>query len=207
MYRLREMEPEDENVSGTVAIVSSYVPSPKTALEFMDVNFGDEVKYITFGTEFSAGIRHSLNGDETPQSQILGMIAETANLVVVTPKIQMLSKIAEGDDSGFIEHLIMRALLWGRKVTLLLDFTPPRFRRNTFYEKVVTVIETLRDMGITVRSYNVKEEDDDKGLSLVTEREIEEAFGNKKTSVKTKAGAIITPLARDKARELDIKIN
>ena len=33
LYRLKELEPADENVSGTVVIVSSFIPSPKTALE------------------------------------------------------------------------------------------------------------------------------------------------------------------------------
>lgn len=207
LYRLRELEPADENVSGTVVIVSSFIPSPKTALETVHARYGKDAQFITFGTSFTPIGSRVVNADEQEKESILEQVAGSANVVLMTPKVGLLSNIAQGNDEGFIEHLIMRSLLWGRKVSVLLDFKPPRFKRNTFYEKIVTVIETLSDMGMEILSYQCAVAKDGERLTLVTENEVVAAYKTKEKQVLCAPRAIITPSARDKAKELGVDLN
>ena len=207
LYRLKELEPTDENVSGTAVIVSSFIPSPKTALETIDMRYGKDVQFITFGTSFTPIGSRVLNAEEQEKDSIIEKIVGSENVVLMTPKVGLLSNIAMGNDDGFIEHIVMRSLLWGRKVTVLLDFKPPRFKRNTFFEKIVTVIETLGEMGVEVLSYQCSAAKDGERLTLVTENEVTAAYKTKEKQVLCTADAIITPAAKDKAKELGVDLN
>ncbi len=208
LYRIEQAQVRDETVQGTVVLVSSYVPSPKSALARIKEVYGsDNVEFLNFGTEFTPLFEKAVNADEQPRDEIIEKVASAANVVIVTPRINLLAGIAEGEDDGLVEFLAMRALLWGRNVNVLLDFQPPRFKRNTFFEKVVTVVNTLEDMGIKIMSYKCAAPEGTDALGLVTEQDVMNAFAGKKKMIRAAAGAIVTPSARDKAKELNITIN
>lgn len=208
LYRIEQAKPVDETVKGTLVLVSSYVPSPKTALARIKEIYGsDGIEFINFGTDFTplfekAGHYNGQNADE-----ILKKAAEAKNIVLITPKISLLDRIGKGEDEGFLEHLIIRSLLWGRNTGIMLDFQPPHFKRNTFFEKVLDVLETLTDMGIRTFSYAVSTPGGERALTLVTEQDVMDAYRNKHSEVLAASGAIVTPAAKDKAKELDIEIN
>ncbi len=206
LYRLNSMEPSDEEVTGSVAIVTTYVPSMKTALETLESRHGD-VEYIVHETEFTAVGRTTLRVQEENKHEILERVASSANVVLVTPKLGLLSSIASGEDDGYVEHVVMRSLLWGRNVEVLLDFEPPKYKRNTFFEKIVTILTTLEDMGMKVLTYKCSTPDNEQRYTLVTETEVLEAYKSGKTQVMCAPGAIVTPSAKDKAKELEIEIN
>ncbi len=206
LYRINKAAPKDEEVTGTVGIVTSYIPSLKTALKTIEEKY-NQIEYIADGTEFSAFGRQCLQVDEENRQEVIQKVASSANVVLITPKISLLAKIAEGEDEGYIEYLITRALLWGRNVEVLLDFTPPRFKRNTFFEKIITILETLEEMGVKVVSYKCSEQDDSNRYSLVTETEVLSTYKAGKKEVMCAPGAIVTPSAKDKAKELEIAIN
>ena len=71
---------------------------------------------------------------------------------------------------------------------MLLDFKPPRFKRNTFFEKIVTVIETLGDMGVEVLSYQCSVAKDGERLTLVTENEVVAAYKTKEKMGRRRRG-------------------
>lgn len=208
LFRLEQAQPQDETVRGTVVLVSSYVPSPRSALSRIKEIYGEsDIEFINFGTDFTPLFEKATHATEENRDEVVAKIAEAANVVLITPKISVLSIIADGDDEGFLEHLMIRALLWGRNVGILLDFQPPRFKRNTFFEKVVTVTETLTDMGIRIMSYKCATEKGGRALTLVTEADVMDAFRKKEKELFAASGAIVTPSAKDKARELGIIIN
>lgn len=208
LHRLRQSAPRDEDVSGTVALVSSFVPSKKSALKKLKEVYGAQpIDFITFGTQFTPLADRSTDGNSEDKDIVLEKVAGAANIVIVTPKISVLKNIAEGNDEGFVEHLAIRSLLWGRNVSILLDFAPPRFKRNTFLETVVTVIGTLEEMGMKILDYKCAAEKSQEGLALVTEQDILDAYKNGQKAVNCMGGALVTPLAADKAKELGVKIN
>ncbi len=206
LFRINQAAPKDEKVEGTIVLVTSYVPSLKTAVETIESLYEKE-EYVACDVEFDLiGKQVTLLG-ESNEAVVLEKVAGSANIVILTPKISLLERIAHGNDDNFTEHAIMRALLWGRNVEVLLDFVPPRFKRNTFFEKIVTVIETLEEMGVKVLSYKCSVAVDEDRLALVTETEVIDAYKAGKEKINCASKAIVTPSAKDKAAELGIIIN
>ncbi|MEG0256988.1 MAG: hypothetical protein RR632_01660 [Christensenella sp.] len=207
LYRIHAAQEKAETVNGTIALISSYVPAYASAIVTLREKYGENIKFLTYGTEFTPGTEWTERVEDLGEDAVLEKAAESENIVLVTPRIGILANIAEGDDIGFVEHLMMRAMLWKRNVGILLDFSAPRFKRNTFYEKLVTILESLKSVGVEVFAYQCAKIREEGALELVTENEILEAYQNKAERIKCASCAIITPSARDKAKELGIGIN
>ena len=206
MSRLKEAEPRDEKAEGTLALVTSHVASPKSAKTALEAKYGSKVTGVSFGEAYTAPGIPCARYEDIGADGVLARAAESANIVLVTPKIVLLSNIAAGNDEGFVEHVVTRSLLWGRNVSVLLDFETPRFKRNTFYEKLGDVLGVLREMGMQTLGYRVSGAEQREGLGLVTEREVIAAWKTGR-EILCDAKAIVTPSAKDKAKELGIRIN
>ncbi len=209
LNRIEREKPRDEHVVGTLALFTTYVPSPKTANEKLVALYGEDIECaLTEEADFEPfGFESMRIEDKGDEKLLLQKAASKGRIVLVTPKINLLKRLADGDDEGFIEHVMLRSLLWGRKVCILLDFDMPAFRRGTFFEKIGAVIDALTSMGIQVAQYHCAGEAETEILTLVTEQEIEQARRDGKYSVVCAQGAIITPLARERAAELNISID
>ncbi len=209
LNRIERERPRDEHVVGTLALFTTYVPSPKTANETLVALYGEDIECaLSEDADFEPfGFESMHIEDKEDERLLLQKAASKGRIVLVTPKINLLKRIADGDDDGFIEHVMLRSLLWGRKVCILLDFDTPKFKRGTFFEKIGSVIDSLTSMGIQVAQYHCAGEKEVATLTLVTENEIEQARRQGKHSVACASGAIITPLARERATELNISID
>jgi hypothetical protein len=203
---LSAIEAKDENVSGTVVLMTSQIPSPASAMSKLKESFGGELSFIDFGVKIPFALPNVIDAGKEPEERVTETVASAAGIVLLAPKIGLLDSIAKGDDRDFVPHLVIRSLLWGRDVSVLLDFEPPRFRRNTFFEKLVDTLATLQDMGVRLLTYKCAQKGDE-GLRLVTEADVTEAWRNHKTEIRRAPGAIITPAAKDKAKELGIRLN
>ncbi|GHS92606.1 hypothetical protein AGMMS50276_00880 [Synergistales bacterium] len=207
LHRIKMAKTADECVSGTVVLMTSHVPSPKSALSKLRQSFGKDMLFLNLGIKnpfsFEKVVESGADGDDNVASAVAG----AANVVLLTPKIGLLESIAKGLDDDFVPHLVIRSLLWRRNVSVVLDFEPPRFKRNTFYEKLVDVLGTLRDMGANLLTYKCATQKDMEGLTLVTEADVMDAWKNKRLEIRCAIGAIVTPSARDKSKELGIRIN
>jgi hypothetical protein len=160
----------------------------------------------------------ALFGDAEPLADIDSKRVETADdkkalmrtmrdaeeVVLVAPSMSLLTAVAQGDDTHFEAVIFEKALLDGKKATVLLDFQPPRFRRGTLYEKVISAVDAVRDMGAEVVYLGVKPED---GYALITEFEVNEAAKRGIARLQCAPGAIVTPLARDAAAEKGVAID
>ncbi|GHU67286.1 hypothetical protein AGMMS49983_18240 [Clostridia bacterium] len=208
LYRISAAEPKTLPANGTAVIVSSFVPSFDRVQESVRANFGtDDVYYFKCNdAEVSSKLERVTDVNEVGTEKVLSIISGMKNVVLLTPKIKLLENIAEGNDTEFVEFLITRSLLWEKNVCLLLDFEPPDFKRNTFYEKIVTSLQTLTDIGIKTITYRCRSEETGV-LALVTETDVVAAFKAGLTEVRTVARALITPSAADKSKELGIEIN
>jgi hypothetical protein len=208
LYRIKAAEPKSAPPKGTVVIVSSFVPAFDKVQESIKSNFGTEdIQYFTVGgAKVPSKLEQVTDADEAGGEKVLNIVSGAKNVVILTPKIKLLERIAAGDDSGFVEYLTTRSLLWGKNVSLLLDFEPPTFRRNTFCERIADALGVLEEIGIQVITYSCANEEST-SLALVTENDVVCAYKTGSTEVRTLAGAIITPSAADKAKELGIAIN
>ena len=120
---------------------------------------------------------------------------------------RQLYRLARGDDDGFVEQAFLRPLLWGRRVSILLDFAPPKFQRATFFEQVVDAIDALERMGVHILVYTPSRvETPQEKYALVTEQEVLLAHGRGDAQMICERDAIITPLAWEKAAELGVAL-
>ena len=138
------------------------------------------------------------------KKQLIKALRHIDEVVLAAPSLKLLCAIAEGDDSVFAAKVFEKAILDGKKTTVLLDFQPPKFKRGTLFEKALSAIEALRDMGVTVVYLGSKP---DEGYALITEFEINEAAKHGIDRLQCAPGAIITPLARDAAKDKGIAID
>jgi hypothetical protein len=204
LARIKTAAPARE--TGTLAIVGWHAAAPQIAADTLQKSFTG-VKYAVLEPGFEASGIERLTGEELLQANLLSRTAGCENIVLVAPPLWLLSNIANGLDSGFVEYLALRSILWGKKVHVLLDFEIPRFKRNTFFEKLSDTASALTDMGVQIMHYGCFSRVQDEKLSLVTEKEVAEAHRQGADRIACAKGAIVTPAARDRAAELKIKID
>ncbi len=194
--------------NGVLVLIPSYIADEAALMSYLKRTYQEPVTCILWENavlknspfktaRFQAGV------DET---QLMASLNQYGEIVLAIPPITLLKNIASGDDSGFIEQLVMRAILWEKKVSCVLDYTMPKFKRSTVFEVLCDALDALKDMGVKVVSTAPGTQKAMHGLSLVTETDVEDTYKKAGTSVITLPGAIITPLARDKAKELNIAI-
>ncbi len=199
----------DEDVQGTVALFTCFVPSKHACACKLTGLFGTGIDCALLnGAKFSAPgfYTFEVNTDEE-RDGLLDRLAGAANVALVTPPLGLLYNLADGKDDGFIEQAFLRPLLWGRNVTILLDFDIPRFKRATFFERVVDSIDRLTRMGVRIEAYKPSAQPNEHRKSLVTETDITDAKKQGLGRIMCEKGAIVTPLARERADELGISID
>ncbi len=143
-----------------------------------------------------------LNADKPA---IPGVLASCEEIVLVTPPLSLLQAIAQADDSTFTSSLVLRPLLWGKKVNVLLDFESPRHIRGTALALIAESIDALENMGIGIKILPRKNKTK-QAKELVTEQDIKDACRDGSMKVIIAPGAIVTQLAQDTARECNVSI-
>jgi hypothetical protein len=207
LYRLNEMKPKDTSPEGTVVLVTSFVPSFTKASELIRSRYGEDVTYINFsGVAFPSKLERIVSAEEIGTDAVLALVNGSDHVVLLTPRLKLIGHIAEGSDEDFVEFLIIRSLLWGRHVSVVLDFKEPSFKRNTFFEKIVSIVDVLEDIGIDVVSYDCSYERSSE-RTLITEADVLDEWKKGHKKILSAAGGIITPSAKDKAMELGMRIN
>jgi len=211
-YRIEKengMAANAANAQGAVVLMTTQVPGCREAVSIIDENFGSDTEYIGFGgCKFPAGPYPAVtDADLLDLNAVYEKVLGKETLILLAPKIKLLEKMSTGDDDELAVYLATRSLLWGKKVVMLLDFEPPRFKRNTFYERVVSAVEMLEDIGIEVKTYRCVPDAEEGMLILVTERDVREAAIKGKPRIRKTAAALVTPSAKDAATELGITID
>lgn len=208
LNKIERDKPRNEHVVGTLALITTYVPSPKTAGDTLVSFYGEDIECAMIGEACfdQFGLPSFEVQDRQDESLLVKKAASKGCIVLVTPKINLLQRIAQGEDDGFVEHIVLRSLLWGRNVVILLDFPAPKFKRGTFFEKICDIIDSLTSMGIRIAQYQCSKEADVNVLSLVTELEVEQAVKEGKRRILCSPQAIVTPLAKERAAALGVAI-
>lgn len=141
--------------------------------------------------------------DEDKRNLLIAM-KNAREVVLVSPSLTKLCAVAKGDECCFAASVFEKAILCGKDTTVLLDFVALKFKRGTLFEKAIDAIDALTDMGVKVVYLDAKA---DEGYALVTEFEVNEAAKRGIARIKCAPGAIITPLARDAAKDKNIAID
>jgi hypothetical protein len=191
----------------TLVVIASQIVGDEAAMAALREKFSGKLLLAAMGRTFTAADERTEFIVDDGIKNLLTLAAQSDNVVLMAPGIHQLENIAYGQEGGQPEEVLLRSILWGKKAQVLLDFTPPRFKRGTFYEKIGDALDALNDMGVETFTYSCIRPVNPEALSLVTENEVTQAFETGKFEIKCERGAIITPSARDKAREMNIKID
>lgn len=198
-------EKPDEN---TVVLVPSLVPFREKAMERLTGQFGRNLAFISFGEPFRAdGYRVIISGNEN-REEIMELLESTVNLVLLAPPLQVIRRIADADDGDFLTWLFIRGRLWGKKTSIFLDFVPPVHRKAPYEERMVESLEALSALNVPLEYYLEEiPETSAEEQALVTEEDVLAASRAGKKEIAVSFGGIVTPLARDRAKELGITIS
>jgi len=205
---IREMLEPEKVERGALALVPSFVPDAGPLEQYLKDQYGVEAACAGEGAGMlSDTLRKIPAGTAQEQQRLMERLKSFADIVLVCPPLWLLQNIAAGNDRGFYEQAVMRGLLWHKNVTVLLDFERPGFSRSTFFQGLSDALKAVEDMGAKIISLQLSVGKLDTGLALVTEAEVGEAHRSGRDRVRCAQGAIVTPLARDAARELGVEID
>jgi len=124
-------------------------------------------------------------------------------VIVIGLKISQMKELIETNDCDEINHIILGTLMVNKPVTLLLN------TNQSMYKKIHKTIGELRAMGIHVM--NIQHNSNDRKISLDKNKLITEDYVIKLSKQGSKVivlhkKQLVTPLAKDKLRELKIEI-
>lgn len=156
---------------------------------------------------YGLGFTEVRTGEHPPDRLKLAEMAGAAETVILAvPEIRTLRQIAAGEDTEEPAGTVVKAILWKKEVKILLDYEPPRFRSNTFFENIAGTLETLKTMGVSVEYYRTFQPAVER-RQLVTEADVLAAAKTEEKTVWCTANAMITPLARDALRETGVLLD
>lgn len=199
-------QPAQTREKRTLAIFAGYVFAPERVIPYLRERQADVAVLLEGSLPESGGIKTIRIRTEEEKSALVSALADYDEVALVTPPLSLIKTLAQADDSVFEAMLVLRALLWGRKVTLILDFSVPKFRRNTMLAELADALDALEKTGVEIMTLEMERGGGDDYLDLVTEQHIKDAYKNKGSCVRIKEGAIVTQLARDTAKELGVAI-
>lgn len=195
--RVAEQERQKQHPEQVLVLLAAPVAYPSELKKLLTARYGCGYTPICFTEKCELEDDYVLYASKLSEKELLAKVTGAKTVILVGPRLELLSKIARGEDSEFLSYLLVRSILWKKDVQLYLDFEPPRFKRNTFLEGVSASIETLRQMDVAVCPYYTADAAAQLGASLITEADVLNAAQSKEKTIRARVGAIITPAARD----------
>ena len=190
----------------TVVLVPSLVPFRDKAIKELIAGYGNSLVFVAFDDHFQADRQRVIRASQEDREKILEMTSAAINVVLLAPPMDLIARIAEGRDEAFLEYLFVRAQLWGKRVSVYLDFDLPKFRRSQFQESISDRLEALTSLGVPLVCYRREAAAEASvGRALITEDDVREAYNSGRRQLACRIDSIITPLARDTARELGVE--
>ena len=192
----------------TLVLVPGFVPAPERALGALSAQYGKRAQLVflsdaVFSSDGTASCRLDW---ATQKNELVELLVRAEHAVLLAPGTALLARMGAGDNAEDFSEALVRRILWGKAVDVLLDFEPPKFRRDTYFARLAEAIDQLTSMGFRFFTYQPCEGTSSGVLALVTEREVVEAKQSGRKTIVCAAGAIVTPLAVDTAKELQIHI-
>ena len=194
--------------AGTKVLIPGFVPSPDKAIAGIADHYGHDFELVFLSPILFRvdGVKARSIDWKTQPNELVELLVNADTVVLLAPGTGLLRRIGTGQDEEGIGELLLRRLLWGKTFVVLMDFTPPKFRRGTYYAQIAESIDALCSMGVLFETYHPLDSPAQDACTLVTQQYIVEAKRNGRKTVICVKDAIITPLAVDAAKELGINI-
>lgn len=194
--------------ANTVVLIPGYVPAPEKALASLGERYGSDLDLLFLdGTMVEAeGFPRWRVVWPEQKGELAEVLVRAERAVLLAPGAGLLKRLANGQEEDGAGEILLRRVLWGKPVDVLLDFDPPKFRRGTYFAQIAEAVDSLGSMGVGVVAYSPCESQTANACSLVTERDVIDAKQSGQKTILCLPEAIVTPLAVDTAKELQINI-
>lgn len=77
--------------------------------------------------DFTGAAPEALPPEQLTRERLLPLAAQAETVSLAAPPVSLLREIAAGEDASDLAYLVIRSILWGKRVELLLDFAPAPF--------------------------------------------------------------------------------
>jgi hypothetical protein len=203
---IKRLNAEAQADGGTLAVFAGYVFDAAATAAFLREKQGDVTCALLDGVQFEYDEFNIERITDQRKGEFAGRLKGFERIVLVTPPLGLLHAVAQGDDPSYAVMLALRPLLWGRELTMLLDFKAPGSRRSPAFARIAEDIDALEGMGIKIACLPQGSKKGEEARELVTEQDIKDACKSESRRIRIKPGAIVTQLAQDSARELGVSI-
>lgn len=195
------------NHDAIMVITSSYVPNAEKIAQYLKKNYRSYHLVGVKKAETSLGIANAVL-DEQSQEQIAARVEKQKRLVIVAPRLYQIKNMISGQDKEPLEYVTLNALMQGKETEIVLGCRTSEHMNNALERKVLQMVDQMNRMGIDVID-NIFAEQEPNGKrknnkSFISEEEVLLANSRNEKEVWLEKNAIITPLARDTAKELGI---
>ena len=158
-------------------------------------------------TVFPAGTVYFDTNDSAVKDTVAASLHSFDEIISLQPPLSLLEKVLSADDSDFHSFLLIQAALHRIPVSILAGFSHIEGKKGAFFEKVRTLIAGMTDMGFHINypeTSMAPSETTQSDSTLITEEDIMIQYRNGSQIINADKRTIVTPLARDKIRELGI---
>ena len=136
-------------------------------------------------------------------NQFISTLENVEQIIILGLKISQMKTLIESDDSEDVNHVILGSLMANKPVTLLIN------TNKAMYQKMKTSVKDIKNMGIDVvniQQWTTTKSTTVKTTELITEDFVRKLGQNGSKMLVLNKKQLITPLAKDKLRELKIEI-
>ncbi len=179
-------------------------------LDYLDRRYADKNKLLFTPNrpELDKRVDETIDPADTRKVQKLYQnAAKYEGITVLAPTLKLMEAVAAGSEEEPLPNLILYYLLHGKAVEMVVDFSPEGLPVSSFSRRVREQFAKLADMG--VRFVNAEDscvEGTDPDDTLITMEVVEKLHQRGDREIVLTDNKILTPLARDRAEELHIRI-
>lgn len=203
--RIRLAQRKLSSPEETVVLTASPVAFPERLKAYLDAHYSDRYVVIHLGQGSPWEDADVLQGRELGEDNLTKRLYKAKRVLLACPTVSLLRSLGAGEDNSDCARLFTKAILWQKKTTVLLDYEPPKFHRNSFLGSLSDALDALRDSGVEIANYCTPETDGNPLHTLVTEETVQKAHAAGQPICLAQK-AIITPAARDAAKALGVEM-
>jgi hypothetical protein len=199
-----------------LVLIPEFVVNTQIFLKYLvDKHPGYELVIATLGGSTKYELKEAVEilniNDEKSRDKILTNLSGFYKTYLIMPGTRQLEALVNGDDEAFIEKLMLYLVLQDKAPGIILDYKIKDLPTNILTKKLSGLLKQIEEMKISIDILNNKPLKEHRGnykpgKILLTENDINELNASGIKTISKEQEYIITPLAKDRMRELGIII-
>jgi len=133
-------------------------------------------------------------------SELMFLLDTVESIIVLGLRVSQMKALTETNDLDDINHLILGSIMTNRKVEIIMN------SNMAMFNKISNTVKEIRSMGIEVVNIQEGKKSEIDKIELITEDYVMSLKQKRLTKIVLDKSQLITPLAKDKLRELKIRI-